>query len=200
VEQLLPLTIELAAGRMAGAGAYPAMRRNCYKRISAMSPKQAKALSAASSRDRRAAAGTARPLQPADNGATRQDLFASFAGWTARHAGHPLAFAAAILIIVAWALTGPLFGYSDTWQLIINTSTTIVTFLMVFLIQNTQYRDALAVQIKLAELIVAARGAENGLATVEDLSEEELQALHDDYRQRAEQALDHLSRRREQSQ
>jgi low affinity Fe/Cu permease len=165
-----------------------------------MSQKQSKAASAAKPRIPRATAGTARRPPPVlGNGATQQDLFAAVASWTARHAGHPLAFAAAVLIIVAWGLTGPLFGYSDTWQLIINTSTTIVTFLMVFLIQNTQYRDALAVQIKLAELIVAAQEAENRLATVEDLSEEELQALHDDYRQRAEQALDHLSRRREQA-
>lgn len=136
------------------------------------------------------------PLQARGDHSSPSDYFATIASWTARHAGHPLAFTAAVLIIVVWALTGPLFGYSDTWQLIINTSTTIVTFLMVFLIQNTQNRDALAVQIKLAELIVAVKGAENRLATIEDLSEEELKALHDEYRRRADHALDHLTRRR----
>jgi low affinity Fe/Cu permease len=150
------------------------------------------------SRDKDADAGavSSRHVKRAQRGRTWNEFFAHMASLTARYAGHPLAFTVAVLIVVAWAFTGPLFGYSDTWQLIINTSTTIVTFLMVFLIQNTQYRDALAVQVKLAELIVAARGAENRLATVEDLSEEELEALHEAYRQRAEQALHHLSRRR----
>ena len=74
----------------------------------------------------------------------------------ARYAGHPLAFLTAVLLVLIWALTGPLFAYSDTWQLVINTSTTIVTFLMVFLIQHTQNRDTMAVQLKLAELIMAA--------------------------------------------
>ena len=76
----------------------------------------------------------------------------------ARYAGHPLAFLTAVLLVLIWAFTGPLFNYSDTWQLVINTSTTIVTFLMVFLIQHTQNRDTLAVQLKLAELIMAATG------------------------------------------
>ena len=84
--------------------------------------------------------------------------------------------------MVVWALTGPLFGYSDTWQLVINTSTTIVTFLMVFLIQHTQNRDTLALQLKLAELIIAMHGAENRLATVEDMDEDDLERLHEDYR------------------
>ena len=102
--------------------------------------------------------------------------------------------------MLVWALSGPLFGYSDTWQLVINTSTTIVTFLMVFLIQRTQNRDTLAVRLKLAELIIAVKGAENRLATAEDLSEKELEDLHEDFRQRAEEALDHLNRRRAQLQ
>ena len=85
-------------------------------------------------------------------------------------------------------MTGPLFGYSDTWQLVINTGTTIVTFLMVFLIQNTQNRDTLALQIKLDELIIAMRGAHNNMAAAEDLSDEDLEALHEAYRKRAEQA------------
>jgi low affinity Fe/Cu permease len=114
----------------------------------------------------------------------------------ARYAGHPLAFLTAVLLVLIWALTGPLFNYSDTWQLVINTSTTIVTFLMVFLIQHTQNRDTLAVQLKLAELIMAATGAENRLATAEDLSEEELEDLHKDYQRRAEDTLDRLKQRR----
>ena len=133
---------------------------------------------------------------PPGNQIVRNHLFSRMASAAARHAGHPAAFAAAVLIVVAWALSGPLFNYSDTWQLVINTSTTIVTFLMVFLIQSTQNRDTLAIQLKLAELIMAVRDAENRLATAEDLSEEELEELHQDYRRRAEETLDHLNRRR----
>ena len=118
------------------------------------------------------------------------------ASGAARFAGHPLTFSTAVALVVVWALTGPLFGYSDTWQLVINTSTTIVTFLMVFLIQHTQNRDTLAMQLKLAELIMAVKNAENRLATAEDLSEEELEQLHEKYRRRAEETLDHLNRRR----
>ena len=92
-------------------------------------------------------------------------------------------------------MTGPLFAYSDTWQLVINTSTTIVTFLMVFLIQHTQNRDTMAVQLKLAELIMAATEAENRLATAEDLSEEELEELHKDFQRRAEE-VDRLKQHR----
>jgi len=115
---------------------------------------------------------------------------------TAHFAGKPLAFLAAVLVVVVWALTGPLFGYSDTWQLVINTSTTIVTFLMVFLIQHTQNRDTMAVQLKLSELIIAVKGAENKLAAAEDMTEEELEQLHQEYRVRAEETLDHLQKRR----
>ena len=93
-------------------------------------------------------------------------------------AGKPLTFLIAVAVVLAWAVSGPLFGFSDTWQLVINTSTTIVTFLMVFLIQNTQNRDTLALQVKLAELIIAVEGAKNKIATVEDLSEEDLEQLH----------------------
>jgi low affinity Fe/Cu permease len=123
-------------------------------------------------------------------------LFSNLACATARFAGKPAAFLTAALMVVIWAMTGPMFGYSDTWQLVINTSTTIVTFLMVFLIQHTQNRDTLALQAKLAELIIAMRGAENKMATVEDLSEEELERLHEGYRERAETALEQLTRRR----
>jgi low affinity Fe/Cu permease len=121
--------------------------------------------------------------------------FSNMACGAARYAGHPLAFMTAVLLVLIWALTGPLFGYSDTWQLVINTSTTIVTFLMVFLIQHTQNRDTMAVQLKLAELIMAASEAENRLATAEDLSEEELEELHKDFQRRAEE-LDRLKQHR----
>lgn len=121
--------------------------------------------------------------------------FSHFAQMTAVWTGHPLAFLLAVAVIVVWIVTGPVFGYSDTWQLVINTGTTIVTFLMVFLIQNTQNRDMLAVQLKLSELVLAMKGAENKFAAIEDLSDAELQALHDDCRSRAELTEEHLERR-----
>ena len=93
-------------------------------------------------------------------------------------------------------MTGPLFHFSDTWQLVINTGTTIVTFLMVFLIQQSQNRDTMAVQIKLAELIISVKAAHNTLATAEDLSEAELTALHKEYCKKAEHTLRHLEERR----
>jgi low affinity Fe/Cu permease len=102
--------------------------------------------------------------------------------------GSSWAFALAALVVVAWLLTGPLFGFSDTWQLVINTGTTIVTFLMVFLIQRAQNKDALAIQLKLDELVSAIQGASNRLISVEDLSERELKTLHAHYHQLAEMA------------
>ena len=100
--------------------------------------------------------------------------FTRFARWTANHAGRPSAFVLAAFVVVAWALTGPLFDFSDTWQLVINTGTTIVTFLMVFLIQNTQNRDSQALHLKLDELIRAKKGARNSLLDLDDMSDEEL--------------------------
>src|SRR5215471_18604018 len=123
-------------------------------------------------------------------------LFSQFAHATSMWTGHPLAFLLAVAVVIVWAATGPLFGYSDTWQLVINTGTTIVTFLMVFLIQNTQNRDTMAIQLKLSELVLAMKGAENKFAAVEDLSDEELQTLHDDCRARAEMTLHHLEGRK----
>lgn len=123
--------------------------------------------------------------------------FSAFAQKTAAWTGHPMAFLLALLVIIVWIVTGPLFKYSDTWQLVINTGTTIITFLMVFLIQNTQNRDMLTMQLKLSELVLALKGAENKFASIEDLSDEELEELHNDCRLRAEQTLDHLAQRRD---
>ncbi|MBV9463307.1 MAG: low affinity iron permease family protein [Verrucomicrobiae bacterium] len=121
------------------------------------------------------------------------DFFLKASGWTSRKAGHPLAFALAILTILVWGITGPLFHFSDTWQLVINTGTTIVTFLMVFLIQATQNRDTLAIQLKLAELIRAVEGAHNALLDVEELSEQDLDEIKAHYRELAEKARRKLS-------
>ena len=122
--------------------------------------------------------------------------FSKFSHAVAHAAGTPTAFLLATLTIVGWAITGPIFGYSDTWQLVINTGTTIVTFLMVFLIQNTQNRDTMALQLKLSELIIAMKDAENKLATAEDLPEEDLEQLHKELCARAEAAGDALASRR----
>src|SRR6201993_4034219 len=105
------------------------------------------------------------------------DLFSRAAHWTGRQCGRASVFMAAVALIIAWAVTGPFFHYSDTWQLIINTSTTIVTFLMVFLLQNTQNRDTAAIQLKLDELIRANQNARNKMLCLEDLSEDELKKM-----------------------
>ncbi|HKY29476.1 MAG TPA: low affinity iron permease family protein [Pyrinomonadaceae bacterium] len=102
--------------------------------------------------------------------------------------GTSLAFIIAMTVIVVWGITGPLFEFSDTWQLVINTSTTIVTFLMVFLIQRTQNKDALAIHLKLNEIVAALEGASNRLIDVEDLTEEEIETLHRYYRELATMA------------
>jgi low affinity Fe/Cu permease len=110
-----------------------------------------------------------------------EDLFSAAAKRVARASGHGGAFVLAISVVAVWAVTGPFFGYSDTWQLVINTGTTIVTFLMVFLIQNSQNRDTTAIQVKLDELVRAVKGAKNQLLNVEDLSEHELEELKRKY-------------------
>jgi low affinity Fe/Cu permease len=104
-------------------------------------------------------------------------LFSSAAHWIAAKCGHAAVFITAVAIVVVWAATGPLFGYSDTWQLIINTGTTIITFLMVFLIQNTQNRDTAAIQLKLDELIRANQNARNAMLCLEDFTEDELKRV-----------------------
>src|SRR5262249_28861463 len=122
--------------------------------------------------------------------------FSRFAQATAWWTGHPIAFLLAMAVVAAWVVTGPIFDYSDTWQLVINTGTTIVTFLMVFLIQNTQNRDTLAIQLKLSELVLAMKGAENKFAAIEDLTDEELEKLHEECRARVQLTSDHLDDRK----
>jgi low affinity Fe/Cu permease len=120
--------------------------------------------------------------------------FSRFSKWTAHATGHPAAFVVAALVVVVWLATGPLFAFSDTWQLVINTGTTIVTFLMVFLIQNTQNRDSAAVQLKLDELIRAVDGAHNALLDLEELTEPDLEALRGRYQALARGSRDDLLR------
>jgi low affinity Fe/Cu permease len=120
--------------------------------------------------------------------------FTRFAKAASRAAGKPLAFLLAMGVVLAWSLSGPLFGFSDTWQLVINTGTTIVTFLMVFLIQNTQYRDAEAVQVKLDELLRTTKGAHNVLLDLEELEAPELEKIRESYARLAERAREALRR------
>jgi low affinity Fe/Cu permease len=127
---------------------------------------------------------------------TAHEKFSSFAQVISRATGHPVAFLLAVVVVIVWALTGPLFGYSDTWQLVINTGTTIVTFLMVFLIQNTQNRDTLALQLKLSELVLAQKGAHNSFVDLENLSEAQLEKMHADLCKRADHTLATLHHRR----
>jgi low affinity Fe/Cu permease len=124
------------------------------------------------------------------------EWFAEFAQSISRISGRPGTFLLAVMVIVVWAISGPIFGFSDTWQLVINTGTTIVTFLMVFLIQNTQNRDTLAIQLKLGELILAMKDVPNKFAVIEDLSDQELEALHELCRVQAEEALEHIEQRK----
>jgi low affinity Fe/Cu permease len=118
--------------------------------------------------------------------------FQNFARASSRLSGRPIAFGLAVLCILAWVVTGPIFHFSDTWQLVINTATTIVTFLMVFLIQNTQNRDSEAVQLKLDELLRSMPGAHNALLEIEELSEDELDEIKNCYAKLAQRALDDL--------
>ncbi|REE93904.1 low affinity iron permease family protein [Cupriavidus plantarum] len=115
-------------------------------------------------------------------------LFDRFAGAATRQAGSPAAFALAVAVVLIWAISGPLFGFSETWQLVINTGTTIITFLMVFLIQQSQNKDSTAVHLKLNELLASHKEASNHLISIEDLDEEELRQLVRFYRHLAELA------------
>ena len=124
-----------------------------------------------------------RPTKP-------RSRFARFAKWTAHASGRPITFFLAAALILVWIVTGPIFQFSDTWQLVINTGTTIVTFLMVFLIQSTQNRDAEAVQVKLDEIIRAIGNAQNELLDLEELEEEDLDKIRQGYCDMAEKARD----------
>ena len=124
--------------------------------------------------------------------AKSRSAFVRFAKLMSRLSGRPAAFLLALAVVLVWVVSGPMFGFSDTWQLVINTGTTIVTFLMVFLIQNTQNRDTEAVQIKLDELLRATKGAHNALLDLEELEEVELDTIRAKYTGLAARARDDL--------
>jgi low affinity Fe/Cu permease len=117
-----------------------------------------------------------------------QKVFTRFAKWASHWTGQPIAFLLAAGVILVWILSGPIFGFSDTWQLVINTGTTVITFLMVFLIQNTQNRDTKALQLKLDELIFVIAKANNSLLDLEEMDESELDTIRDRYEKVAEKA------------
>ena len=125
--------------------------------------------------------------------AHRPPFFQRFSNQTAQLTGKPITFIAAVFVVGIWAVTGPLFGFSDTWQLVINTGTTIITFLMVFLIQNTQNRDTIALQLKLDEIIVALSHAHNEMLDAEDLDEAELESAHERMKKIAEASRNAIS-------
>lgn len=119
---------------------------------------------------------------------SKRSLFSVVAHQTACWTGRPTAFILALATVIVWGVTGPLFGFSDTWQLVINTGTTIITFLMVFLIQNSQNRDTVAIHLKLDEVLRSIDEARNNFMDLEDLEEDELEILREEYRQLAEKA------------
>src|SRR5213078_3968174 len=128
------------------------------------------------------------PMRPTKS----RSWFQRFAKATSRWAGRPQSFLLAVIVVLIWLATGPAFGFSDTWQLVINTGTTIVTFLMVFLIQNTQYRDSEAIHVKLYELIRAIEGAHNALLDLEELEARDLDRIRANYEKLAQQAREDL--------
>ncbi|CAA7194285.1 low affinity iron permease family protein [Chryseobacterium potabilaquae] len=111
-------------------------------------------------------------------GKSNQSIFEKFSNWATKFTGSPHAFIGATIIVIAWAISGPIFNYSETWQLVINTGTTIITFLMVFLIQKSQNKDSKAIQIKLNELLASHEKASNRIVDIEELTEKELDQLH----------------------
>jgi low affinity Fe/Cu permease len=178
------------AAALIGCGTAPRLRTSFMARTR-NKPK----VVAAAARDGKTSAKSAATKQAA-RGSTWSAMFSEVSCVIAHWMGKPVAFLIAAALVILWAATGPLFGYSDTWQLVINTSTTIITFLMVFLIQNTQNRDTMALQLKLSELILVINEAENRFAGAEDLSEDELERLHEELRKRAETTLGALNSRR----
>ena len=124
-----------------------------------------------------------------------REIFHKIASKISNWVGSPIAFVGALFIIGIWAFTGPVFGFSDTWQLVINTGTTIVTFLMVFLIQNTQNRDARATHLKLDELIMGERGARDSLVDIEDVSDKELENLYEEFQKKHEKYSREMEKR-----
>lgn len=124
------------------------------------------------------------------------DLFHKFASFISSIVGSPAAFVVALAVIIIWVVSGPTFGFSDTWQLVINTATTIVTFLIVFLIQNSQNRDAKAIHLKLDELLKGVKGARTGLVNIEDLPDEELEKLHEQFKDLHQHYASELDRRK----
>lgn len=124
----------------------------------------------------------------------KNDLFIEFTKKVSYVTGHPAAFASALAVILLWALTGPIFGFNNTWQLVINTGTTIITFLMVFLIQSTQNRDTAALQLKLDELIRVTQGAHTVLLDLEELDDKTLQRFRDEYEKIARNAREALAK------
>lgn len=121
-------------------------------------------------------------------------FFQRFSTQTARFSGKPMTFITATAVVIIWAVSGPIFGFSDTWQLVINTGTTIITFLMVFLIQNTQNRDTVAIQLKLDEIIMALSHAHNEMIDAEDLDEADLESAHERMKKLAEESRKELIR------
>jgi low affinity Fe/Cu permease len=126
---------------------------------------------------------------------SNRDVFARFSHQISHLSGRPVTFATACLLIVAWAVSGPFFGFSETWQLVINTATTIITFLMVFVLQNTQERDGEAVQAKLDELIYSLKDADNHFVAAERLSDQELHALRKKLEEQSANAAEEVERR-----
>jgi low affinity Fe/Cu permease len=125
---------------------------------------------------------------------SRRAWYTRFAKWSAGISGRPITFILALALIIAWLITGPFFGFNDTWQLVINTATTILTFLMVFVIQNTQNRDTHAIQVKLDELIRSTQGAHNALLDLEELEDRQLEGFVKKYVKLAEVAREELKK------